>query len=231
MKVGNSFIQNVIQAQQSQNQTKVQQTTNNNFAEIFQQAIANSQNTEENMSYISANQFYQYNPTFTYTQPMSTLQTQLSEQLSKLTQAPSTNTDAIRSLSSPSASRAEIENIIQKAANKHGVDPALIKAIITQESGFNPKAVSHAGASGLMQLMPKTARGLGITNPFDPEQNVEAGTKYIKSLLNNYNGNLTMALAAYNAGPGNVAKYGGVPPFQETQNYVKKVTAYYNQLK
>ena len=230
MRVGQTYISTTIQNQHKQ-QENVQQSVNNNFAEIFKQAIANSQNKEEKMSYISANQFYQYNPTLTYSQPMNMLNTQLSEQLSKLTEKPQPNVSEITALTRPSASRTEIERMIERTAQKHGVDPALIKAIVQQESGFDPKAVSHAGARGLMQLMPDTARGLGIKNSFDPEQNLEGGTRYIKSLLKQYNGNLTLALAAYNAGPGNVAKYGGVPPFKETQGYVKKVTAYYNQLK
>jgi soluble lytic murein transglycosylase-like protein len=121
----------------------------------------------------------------------------------------------------------QYSNYINEASQKYSVDPALIAAIIKQESGFNAGARSHAGAMGLMQLMPATARGLGVTNAYDPYQNIMGGTKYIADQLKAFNGNIQMALAAYNAGPGNVRKYGGIPPFQETQNYVQKVTANY----
>lgn len=117
----------------------------------------------------------------------------------------------------------EIQEVINSAAQKYGVDSKLITAIIQQESSFRANAVSKSGAMGLMQLMPGTARSLGVTDPFDITQNIEGGTKYISQLLDKYNGNTAVALAAYNAGPGNVDKHGGIPPFQETQNYVRKI--------
>ncbi|NHM32974.1 lytic transglycosylase domain-containing protein [Neobacillus terrae] len=116
------------------------------------------------------------------------------------------------------------DDIIEKASRLYQVPAKLIRSVMQHESSFNPNAVSRTGASGLMQLMPGTARAMGAENTLDPEQNILAGTKYLRQLMDKYDGNIHYTIAAYNAGPGNVDKYGGIPPFKETQNYVRKVT-------
>jgi soluble lytic murein transglycosylase-like protein len=116
------------------------------------------------------------------------------------------------------------DDIIAEAADKYDLDARMIKAVMQAESAFNALAVSPVGALGLMQLMPAVAAELGAEDPMDPRQNIMAGSRHLRQLLNSHNGNVRLALASYNAGPGNVAKYNGVPPFKETRNYVKKVT-------
>jgi soluble lytic murein transglycosylase-like protein len=120
-----------------------------------------------------------------------------------------------------------LDRIVREAAERHKVDPALVKAVITTESGWNPQAVSRRGAVGLMQLIPQTAQRFGVNNSFDPAQNVEGGTTYLRSLLDRYNGDLPKSLAAYNAGEHAVDLSGGVPGYPETQMYVQKVTRAY----
>lgn len=117
----------------------------------------------------------------------------------------------------------QILDMVTKISKRHGVDDKLVKALIKQESGFKVDAKSKVGALGLMQLMPETAKSLGVKNPMNPVENVEGGVTYLKSMLDKYNGNVILALAAYNAGPGAVDKFDGVPPYPETQNYVKNI--------
>ena len=121
---------------------------------------------------------------------------------------------------------AEYEQIIKTCSEKYGVNASLIKAVIHAESGYNPNAVSNKGASGLMQLMPGTARSLKVSNSFDPRDNVEGGVKYLKFLLDTFQGDVSLALAAYNAGLSKVAKFGGIPPYTETRTYVNRVLSY-----
>jgi soluble lytic murein transglycosylase-like protein len=152
------------------------------------------------------------------------------------------NTSAARKAESPSpapafplpsqtistaAPNVQLDKIVNDAAARHQVDPALVKAVINTESGWNPSALSRKGAMGLMQLIPGTAQRFGVGNPYDPAQNIEGGTTYLKTLLDRYNGDLSKSLAAYNAGEGAVDKSGGVPWYPETRRYVQKVTDTY----
>ena len=131
-------------------------------------------------------------------------------------------------VNSPSIKNGNYSEIIKQAAVKYNLPEDLLSSVIQHESNFNKDSVSHAGAEGLMQLMPGTAKFLGVANSFDPVQNIEGGAKYLRQMFNQFNGSAELALAAYNAGPGNVKKYGGIPPFKETQNYVKKVLSTFN---
>lgn len=124
------------------------------------------------------------------------------------------------------------DNIIMQHATTHGIDPLLVKAVMKTESNFNPRALSHKGAQGLMQLMPDTARFMNVRDPFDPEDNIKGGTRYLKYLDGIFAGNTELILAAYNAGPGRVIEYKmNVPPYEETKTYVQRVTSYYNTLR
>lgn len=166
----------------------------------------------------------------------SDFQNILNAQMSNKAQETTQTQDKIFSAnSSPLASskvpREALDNLIDKYSDKNGLDSDFVKAVIKQESGFNSSAKSYCGAMGLMQLMPATASSLGVHNAFDPEQNIAGGTKYLKGLMDRFDGNKELALAAYNAGPGAVKKYGGVPPYKETQNYVKNILASYQNYK
>ncbi|ANA40221.1 lytic transglycosylase [Geobacter anodireducens] len=120
----------------------------------------------------------------------------------------------------------EFEPIIDQCALEYGVDRSLVKAVIHAESGYNPNALSPKGASGLMQLMPKTAKDLKVANSFDPKENIKGGVRYLRFLLDTFKGDVALALAAYNAGMSRVAQYGGVPPYQETRTYIDRVLSY-----
>jgi hypothetical protein len=137
----------------------------------------------------------------------------------------------ITSLPHEENSEFRFDHIVQRVANRYEVDPALVRAIIMAESSYNPKAVSKKGAEGLMQLMPRTAEYLGVEDTFNPEHNIDAGVRYFKQLLDQFNGNVKLALAAYNAGGSRVRKYKGIPPFKDTQYYVKKVFEYRQRFK
>jgi soluble lytic murein transglycosylase-like protein len=168
--------------------------------------------------------------------PAATPATSFNDVLNQATGATATATDATSAVAGTGVAAKTIAGAtgantpyaaeIDAAAAKYGVDGNLLRGLIKQESGFNPKAGSPAGAQGLTQLMPGTARALGCTNPWDPAQNIDAGARYLKQQLDRFGGDVPKALAAYNAGPGAVQRYGGVPPYAETQNYVRRVQAY-----
>jgi soluble lytic murein transglycosylase-like protein len=134
------------------------------------------------------------------------------------------------SVDTESSAAAPYADEINAAATRNGVDPLLLQSLIQQESGFDPNATSSSGAQGLTQLMPQTAASLGVTNPYDPAQSIDAGARYLRTDLDRFGGNTSLALAAYNAGAGAVQQYGGVPPYAETQNYVQQVLGRYQRL-
>lgn len=221
--------------------------SNNTFSKLMSDVLSNNATTSDVTNYLGAipsivNAFDSQSSTASALLgeiSSGSAATYMPPQLYSLLAAQSKNSNDTATVTPPTSTPQSImfegslqganqyNDIIQKAAATYNVDAKLIASIMKQESNFNASAKSYAGATGLMQLMPATAKYLGVTNSLDPEQNIMAGAKYISQMLKQFNGNVETALAAYNAGPGNVKKYGGIPPFKETQNYVAKVTNYY----
>jgi len=160
--------------------------------------------------------------------PSVATSTSFDQQLAQATTAQAA-TSTTTSTADAGSGSVPYEDLINSAASKYGIDPAVLKGLIKQESGFNPNAGSSAGAQGLTQLMPGTASAMGVTDLHDPAQSIDGGAHYLKMQLDRFGGDYSKALAAYNAGPGAVQRYGGVPPYSETQNYVKNVLAFAQQ--
>jgi soluble lytic murein transglycosylase-like protein len=158
--------------------------------------------------------------------PSATTSTSFGDQLA---QASGTQTATTATTTGAGSGSVPYQSQIEAAAAKYGIDPAVLKGLIKQESGFNPNAGSPAGAQGLTQLMPGTAASLGVSNVHDPAQSIDGGAHYLKMQLDRFGGDYSKALAAYNAGPGAVQRYGGIPPYAETRNYVKNVLAFADQ--
>jgi soluble lytic murein transglycosylase-like protein len=157
--------------------------------------------------------------------PSAATSTSFDQQLSQASVAQATSSASV----SAGSGSVPYEQLIDSAAQRYGIDPAILKGLVKQESGFNPNAGSPAGAQGLTQLMPGTAAALGVTNVHDPAQSIDGGARYLKQQLDRFGGDYSKALAAYNAGPGAVQRYGGIPPYAETQNYVKSILAFAEQ--